>query len=61
MPTRAIDPPLPRPEDMPLWRPMTNAAMDFWSIVSGDRKFSDEFRSIALDNHHRIQDFTSSL
>lgn len=45
-----LNPPLPEPEDAPIWASVCEAAAAFWNTVAGHPFISETFRAIARDN-----------
>ena len=61
VPTKPIDPVLPRPENMPLWRPMAKAAINYWRMISEDQQYTDQYRLIAEENHRTVENMARTL
>ena len=61
VPTKPIDPVLPRPESMPLWRPMAKAAINFWREISENEQYTDQYRLIAEENHRTVENMARTL
>ncbi len=61
LPSRPIDPALPKPEDLSHWKPMAQLALTFWKSVSTDTQHTTDFRTIASVNQKIVRNMIAAF